>query len=259
MIWTMVLEEAPIKLHNKLEALEVTEASDASTRRVPEGHCDVPKASRCIGCQVPISGNRASRRKVRFCKSFEERRPIFTKTDFPPLVPAEGVSEPPVARTPCADRVSASGPPAPTAMNQTLDYSTLLLDTEAGEINNVQDEVPFSVVLDSGVAEHVTDNVDAPGYPIEPSPGSRAGKGFVTANGAKIANKGQMTLSLRAGDGRPIVSTFQVCETNRPLWSVGKICDSGCIVVFDSNKAEVIRKSTGKPVCTFQRSGGLYM
>ena len=263
-VWTLVPETAPVKLHNKFEALEVTEAPDVSTPRVPEGRCVVPKALRCADCQTPAPEKRTVRRKVRFCRldscqSNDGCTHIFHDEEFPPLAPAEGVSEPQVARTRSGDRVSASGPLAPTAKHQALDYSVLLLDIETEEINNVQDDVPFSVVLDSGAAEHVTDNVDALGYAIEPSPGSRAGKGFIAANGAKIANKGQMTLSLRADDGRPIVSTFQVCETNRPLWSVGKICDSGCKVVFDSNKAEVIRKTTGKPVCTFQRSGGLYV
>ena len=68
-----------------------------------------------------------------------------------------------------------------------------------------------------------------------------------------------MTLSLKTDEGRPIKSTFQVCQTNRPLWSVGKICDSGCKVVFTKDKAEVVQESTGKSVCSFQRQGGLYI
>ena len=112
------------------------------------------------------------------------------------------------------------------------------------------------MVLDSGAAEHVTDDADVPGYKVEPSWGSRHGKGFIAANGAKIANKGQVTLSLVTSDGQAIDSTFQVCETNKPLWSVGKICDAGCKVIFEPTKAEVIKCSTGKTVCAFQRNGG---
>ena len=123
----------------------------------------------------------------------------------------------------------------------------------------MQDEIPFEVVLDSGAAEHVTDSVEAPGYQIEPSAGSKAGMGFVAANGARIPNKGQMTLSLKTEGNQKINSTFQVCSTNKPLWSVGKICDSGCEVKFSSDKAVVIQKTTGKPICTFQRKGGLYI
>ena len=56
--------------------------------------------------------------------------------------------------------------------------SVNLLDSEGDQINNFQEEVPFEVVLDSGAAEHVTDNIDAPGYSIVPSAGSKAGKAF---------------------------------------------------------------------------------
>ena len=68
-----------------------------------------------------------------------------------------------------------------------------------------------------------------------------------------------MTLSLKTESGQEIDSTFQVCKTNRPLWSVGKICDTGCKVVFSANKAEVIREKTGKSICSFPREGGLYV
>ena len=68
-----------------------------------------------------------------------------------------------------------------------------------------------------------------------------------------------MTLSLRSEDGLQTNSTFQVCKTHRPFWSVGKICDSGCNVVFGADKAEVVHKATGKQLCSFQRKGGLYV
>ena len=134
-----------------------------------------------------------------------------------------------------------------------------LLFEEEDQLNNVQEEIPFEVILDSGAADHVTDNTEAPGYSIEPSAGSKAGKGFIAANGARIPNRGQMTLSLKTEGGQQINSTFQVCQTNRPLWSVGKICDSGCKVVFSKDKAEVVQETTGKAVCSFERQGGLYV
>ena len=134
-----------------------------------------------------------------------------------------------------------------------------LREEEEDQLNNVQEELPFEVILDSGAAEHVTDNADAPGYSIEPSEGSKAGKGFIAANGARIPNRGQMTLSLKTEGGQQINSTFQVCQTNRPLWSVGKICDSGCKVIFTKDQAKVVQEATGKAVCSFQRQGGLYV
>ena len=135
----------------------------------------------------------------------------------------------------------------------------MLLENDSDDFNNLQEEIPYDVILDSGAAEHVIDDAYTPGYTIEPSWGSKNGKGFIAANGATIANKGQMTLSLTTEDGQSINSTFQVCETNKPLWSVGKICDSGCKVIFGPTKAEVVKNTTGKTVCTFHRKNGLYI
>ena len=73
-----------------------------------------------------------------------------------------------------------------------------------------QDTVPFEVVLDFGAADHVADNADAPGYKLEQSPGSKAGTGFIAANGQRIANRGQMVLSFTSDSGQHINSTFQV-------------------------------------------------
>ena len=58
-----------------------------------------------------------------------------------------------------------------------------------------------------------------------------------------------MTLMLTTEDGQSINSAFQSCETNRPLWSVGKICDASCRIIFEPNKAEVFKNDTGKCVC----------
>ena len=115
------------------------------------------------------------------------------------------------------------------------------------------------VVLDSGAADHVADSVDAPGYSVQPSAGSKAGAGFIAANGARISNKGQMVLSFLSDTGQKISSTFQVCQTNRPLWSVGKICDTGCKVIFSADQAAVVHNASGKTCCTFQRKNGLYV
>ena len=70
-----------------------------------------------------------------------------------------------------------------------------LLQTEEKELNNVQQDLPFEIVLDSGAADHVSDSVDAPGYEVTPSAGSKAGAAFIAANGARIPNRGQMTLA----------------------------------------------------------------
>ena len=117
--------------------------------------------------------------------------------------------------------------------------------------------LPFEVVLDSGAVDHVADNAEAPGYSVESK--GRSNLSFSAANGDRIENRGVMIFNLTTTEGHPIKSKFQVCDVSRPLWSVGKICDAGCSVTFDSKGAAVKHSASGKTLCTFERRGGLYL
>ena len=117
--------------------------------------------------------------------------------------------------------------------------------------------LPFEIVLDSGAVDHVADSSEAPGYTVDGNEKSTAN--FSAANGESIENRGVMTLNLTTTEGHPIQSKFQVCDVSRPLWSVGKICDAGCAVTFNSKGATVKHAATGKDVCTFERRRGLYV
>ena len=127
------------------------------------------------------------------------------------------------------------------------------------ELNIVEepDYIDINVTLDSGAAEHVADASDAPGYVVNPSPGSKAGQGWRTANGEIIPNKGEMILELEHENSK-MSSKFQVGSVSRPLWSVGKLCDAGYKVVFDKDDATVIHKASNAPVTTFKRRNALY-
>ena len=64
---------------------------------------------------------------------------------------------------------------------------------------------------------------------------------------------------VESSSGNKMKSCFQIANITRPLMSVGKICDQGCSVVFDSDKA-IVRDAKGKEVCRFTRTnGGLYV
>ena len=117
--------------------------------------------------------------------------------------------------------------------------------------------LPFEIVLDSGAVDHVADNHDAPGYVVGAK--SKTTASFAAANGEPIENKGEMTLNLTMTTGHPIKSKFQVCEVSRPLCSVGKICDAGCTITFDSRGARIKHSATGKDICAFERRRGLYV
>ena len=43
--------------------------------------------------------------------------------------------------------------------------------------------IPIDVAWDTGAVDHVASRLDVPGYEVQESPGSRAGKKFVAANG----------------------------------------------------------------------------
>jgi len=99
---------------------------------------------------------------------------------------------------------------------------------------------------------------DVPGAEIVPSPASRAGRHFQGANGKTIENKGQSTVRMRAKDTDVrINSIFQIAQGSRPLYSVSKICDTGCEVHFTKDEGRVTRN--GKLIAAFPRRGGLYI
>ena len=138
---------------------------------------------------------------------------------------------------------------------------------EEDELNIAGDEedeyVLIEIALDSGAGDHVAAALDAPGYTVEASAGSRRGQNFVGAGGHRMANKGQVTLHLLApngvGDGEEKISTvFQVADVTRPLWSVSKVCDAGYDVRFSKKQATILDEH-GQPVCVFERQGGLYV
>jgi hypothetical protein len=122
-------------------------------------------------------------------------------------------------------------------------------------------EVEFA--LDSGCCAHIMDaKLDAPGYQVQESEGSRHGKGFVVGNGERINNEGEVALNLDAPDGRggsqPLRSVFQSAKVTRPLMSVSQICDNGYTCIFDKNKATVVDQQM-QPKFVCERRGGLYL
>ena len=135
-----------------------------------------------------------------------------------------------------------------------------LLESELPQLNPVGTEefMDLEIVMDSGACEHVVDAAMTPGYCVEESPESKAGACFVAANGERMPNKGEVKLQLKSGV-HPITSTFQVSTISKPLWSVGKICDSGYEVRFTKDGAHVLHPGSGKQVGQFSRKRGLYM
>ncbi len=114
------------------------------------------------------------------------------------------------------------------------------------------------VALDSGAGDHVASPADLEGFVVEESPGSKANRHFIAANGQRIANHCQVQAKvLHDKLGTSFGSTFQVAEVSRPLYSVSKMCDAGAKVTIDAREA-LVHKG-GRLLARFERQGGLYL
>ena len=137
----------------------------------------------------------------------------------------------------------------------------LLVNESSG--NGAWEEIEFEVALDSGSIVNVCHPDDAPGYALMESAGSRRGQNFVVGDGGRLSNMGEMHLNLGAPTGtgsniNAVASTFQIAKVTRPLMSVGRICDQGLNVVFDT-KCAIVKNQSGSEVCRFVRGeSGLY-
>ena len=73
-----------------------------------------------------------------------------------------------------------------------------------------------------------------------------------------MPNRGDVHLQMQ-NDGNKVLYTFQVASVGKPLWSVGRFCDSGYEVLFTKDDATFSHASSGQKVGTFTRKHGLYM
>ena len=180
-------------------------------------------------------------------------------------------------KVPCKPSSSKKGTPAAESFGRSRgDKSVTSFDAECRVMEVVYPEgaeilaadavmpryTTLKVALDSGAGAHVINKADAPGCKISPSAMSRAGAAFIAADGGKIANYGEVMVSMIAvdstGEQHQISSRFEAADVTRALWSVGLICDSGLGVQFSSDKA-IVSDKAGNEICVFHRSNGLYV
>jgi len=139
---------------------------------------------------------------------------------------------------------------------------TCVLEHQSVELMPVSNDDPegieVTVAIDSGAVDHVASGEDLHGIQVVPSASSKAGKHFMGANGKTIENLGQAAVSMKAPTtGVRINSIFQIAHVSRPLYSVSRICDSGCEVTFNQSEGKVTKN--GKLIAVFPRRGGLYV
>ena len=74
---------------------------------------------------------------------------------------------------------------------------------------------------------------------------SRAGKGYMAANGSKIANYGGKKVVGCTDEWTGISMNMQCADVRKTLASVHRMNQGGNAVVLDGNKSYILHKSTG--------------
>ena len=119
--------------------------------------------------------------------------------------------------------------------------------------NDAREDIEFEVALESGSVVHVCVPDDCPGDFLQESPGSRRGQEFHMGDGGLIRTLGQTQLNLSDNSiGVDVQSVFQIAAVTRPLMSVGKICEEGHEIIFNSVCA-IVRSKKGEELRNFHR------
>ena len=79
------------------------------------------------------------------------------------------------------------------------------------------------VLVDNCADEHVCSPRDFEWVAIE----SSRSPNLVSASGHNLKHDGKQAVPMKLRDGRKIWITFQVCDVNGPIMSVGKFCTKG--------------------------------
>jgi hypothetical protein len=84
-----------------------------------------------------------------------------------------------------------------------------------------------TATVDSASADHVSPEEEFKGFKMEPSEGSKQGKGYVAANGQKVPNLGQKRTEVMTDDGKKLSVTWQITKVTKPLLSVDRLVEGG--------------------------------
>lgn len=114
-----------------------------------------------------------------------------------------------------------------------------------------------AAVVDSGAEETVAPPGLLPGRVTE-SAMQRAGGRYRAANGARIPNLGQQTVSFRTAEGHDCSLRFQVAGVERPLVSVSQLGRTGHKVEFGADGGSIVHQETGRRI-HLARVGGVYL
>ena len=144
---------------------------------------------------------------------------------------------------------------APRAVYSLREDADALLGAVAGETSAGGRWV--EAAIDSGAVHSVAPPGLFPGA-TQPSPWSRAGRGYRAANGTSIKNLGQIEVPFATAEGFRCRLPFQVAEVEQPLLSVSHLTSAGNIVQFGDTDGNIVNRTTGRSIA-LERRGGVYI
>ena len=116
----------------------------------------------------------------------------------------------------------------------------------------------IEVTVDSGAADHVSNDKVGHGVTIRETEASKRGMNYRVANGAPIPNRGETVLRGVTDDGTPLGFTAQITDVTKTLCSVSKMVSAGNRVVFDDAEGNyIMNKKTGHKTY-MEKHNGVY-
>ena len=125
----------------------------------------------------------------------------------------------------------------------------MCLVKEGGNLDQVSDDQGWEKItfkVDSGAIDTCIPPSVGKAFKLEESAMSKYHAEYRVANGTKIKNHGQRSLSAMDESWSRFKLEAQVADVSTTLGSVYHVCKSGSIVVFDDQGGVVINKATGR-------------
>ena len=116
----------------------------------------------------------------------------------------------------------------------------------------------IDLTIDSGAVATITPVDTIPGEVPRETEASRRKMVYMVANGASIANKGELTLRGNAENGVVMNAIAQASDVTKPLGAAREILKGGNRIVLDDAGSYIENKTTGKRI-PIRRENGMFV
>ena len=146
-------------------------------------------------------------------------------------------------------------------MSSGLNFFGIEVANEEACVLEEPEFIVTEMTLDTGATTHAADRLDFPAHEVKESPGSKAGQTFGCAGGKRLANEGEVHVTMIAPGGLEcdLDATVQITKITRPLLSVSQMTKSGKIMVVCKKDEAVILNLDHEVLAVFKQRGGFYV